>query len=98
MLPCTSRVLPNNSLKPSPLRGLDAARYDWTIAKAAKRPGLAQALCVVMLVHVSLGRTQQQIDLRFPIERALRLTELAFVATHQRGLREMTLASLPASA
>ena len=39
-----SRVRPNNSLKPSPLRGLGAARYDWTIAKAAQRPGLAQAL------------------------------------------------------
>ena len=34
----------NNSLKPSPLRGLGAARYDWSIANAAQRPGLAQAL------------------------------------------------------
>ena len=42
---CKARLVrPNNSLKPSPLRGLGAARYDWTIANAAQRPGLAQAL------------------------------------------------------
>ena len=36
---------PNNSLKPSPLRGLGKlAGYDFTIANAAQRPGLAQAL------------------------------------------------------
>ena len=37
----------NNSLKPSPLRGLGAARYDWSIANAAQRPGLAQALAPI---------------------------------------------------
>ena len=38
------RLPPNNSLKPSPLRGLGPGRYDRAIAKAAQRPGLAQAL------------------------------------------------------
>ena len=37
----------NNSLKPSPRRGLGAASYDCIIAKAAKRPGLAQALAAM---------------------------------------------------
>ena len=46
-----SRVRPNNSLKPSPLRGLGAARYDWTIANAAQRPGLAQALDLLRQQH-----------------------------------------------
>ena len=60
---------PNNSLKPSPLRGLGAARYDWTIAKAAKRPGLAQALYrmknLVFLTALLLTACSQQVPRSF---------------------------------
>src|SRR6476660_3996926 len=35
---------PNNSVKPSPLRGLGPGSYDSATAKAAQRPGLPQAL------------------------------------------------------
>ena len=49
---CKARLVrPNNSLKPRPLRGLGAARYDWSIANAAQRSGLAQALACTLLLR-----------------------------------------------
>ena len=41
---------PNNSVKPSPLRGLGPGSYDHVIAKAAQRPGLPQALGLMHLL------------------------------------------------
>ena len=41
----TKVAAPNNSFKPSPLRGLGAGSYDSAIAVAATLPGLTQALC-----------------------------------------------------
>ena len=38
------RPVPNNSFKPSPLRGLGRAPYDGHSAAAANRAGLTQAL------------------------------------------------------
>ena len=45
----------NNSFKPSPLRGLVQVPCKFHLPKAANRPGLTQALCVVTRNPVSLG-------------------------------------------
>jgi len=46
-------VRPNNSFKPSPLRGLGRASYDHCSAVAATLPGLTQALGAAMKVFAS---------------------------------------------
>ena len=45
---------PNNSFKPSPLRGLGAGSYDSAIAVAATLPGLTQALGLSR-IHAHIG-------------------------------------------